>query len=837
MIRRRTKSAGDEAPSLPQAPFNLARVLGALGFYGVILLAGLAGSAYWLTQETALAVQQTQTQQLAQTLVQRLAAQWGNYALSLEQLRHNPAVVQALQHQDATALQQLETQLRDALPDALSVRLLPVGFNQLDEKAKPPFGFAALELLRQAEKQPAPVIEAHLPTRSTEHVALARAILAPGSSEIIGVLYAAINTRQLDITRQLPAGVALRLEQRTKDKPVVLRQVASGRFTAPAVPIPGTLWQIQATVATGHEATASVWLWAALGAAVLLLVTGIGLLLRWFQESLRKDHIVLVQQLRITLSGGVTPVTLRWQEMLGLLESLQAIAKEAAAGGLVKKPTKGGKSEIPISVANGESGLLDSADLAARLGASQTAAAAASTPAAVPAAVFLRHEIGGALNVLTPQVVRNLGQAIGSEAQARAAELVVVACDYREHSPALAKALCEGLQASGVRVVDLGRTPEPIWQFAVHFLNQAAGVWVGASQREPLDYNGLRITIDGQLSQPELILAIADRLQRNELVSGSGRCETQNLLPEYIGQLSSDVPLARMLKVVVDGGNGLVGQAAAMLLRTLGCDVVELNCELIPAAALKADPTRPEILVPLARRVREEQADLGLAYDADGDRLGVVDSSGEIIWADALLMLFAADILARQPGVDIVYDVECSRHLAPDIVQRGGRPVQSATGWMALRTKLAEGGALLAGGISGHIFFKERWYGFADALYASARLLELISMDMRSSHEVFAELPHSLTTPQFRVPVAEAANRMAELQMSAPMILPAGTKLVTLDGVRADFEYGWGIVRASHGAQEWILRFEADDSATLAQVQQSFRDLLNMQLPETRLPF
>ncbi len=841
MIRRRKSKESSETGTLapPKALLNLTRLVGGLGLYAGLLLIGLAVVAHGMAQQAAWQVQQTQAQQVAQIVANQLAAQWRNYALSLEQLRHNPMLVQAFQRQDFAALKTLETQVRDTLPGALSVRLLTPGFSQLDEKSQPPFGFAALELLRQAEKQPAPAIEVHLPTQGAEHVALARSILAPGGSEVIGVIYAALNTQQLDGVKSLPAGVALRLEQRTKEKPVVLRSVASGQFSAAAIPIPGTLWQVQTTVAHGHEVQGPPLLWAALGIALLLLGIGSALPLRWLRESFRKDQATLVQQIRLTLGGSAAPVSLRWQETLGLLESLQAVAREAAAGGLVRKPTKSGKAETPISVAgNAESGLLDSADLAARLlGASQTAAAAGSGGGvSVPPAVFLHHEIGGNLNILTPQVVRQLGQAIGSEAQARAAERVVVACDYREHGPALVKALCEGLQASGVRVVDLGRTPAPVWQFAVHFLTQAVGVWIGASQRAAPDYNGLRFSVDGQASQPELVQAIASRVRNNELLSGAGRCETQNLLPEYIGQLSSDVPLARMLKVVVEGGGGLVGQAAAMLLRTLGCDVVEINCELSPAA-IKANPTVPETLIPLARRVREEQADLGLAYDADGDRLGVVDSAGEIVWADTLLMLFAGDILARQPGVDIIYDVECSRHLAPDIVQRGGRPVQTATGWMALQTRLAEGGALLAGGISGHIFFKERWYGFADALYASARLLELISMDMRSSHEVFAEVPHSLATPQFRIPVPDASNRIAELQMSASMILPAGTKLTTLDGVRADFEHGWGIVRTSHAAPEWILRFEADDPTALAQVQQSFRDLLNLQLPDTPLPF
>jgi phosphomannomutase/phosphoglucomutase len=697
-------------------------------------------------------------------------------------------------------------------------------------------GYAALDLIHRAETEANPEVELHLPNQASEHIVLARRILVPGSEQALGVLYLALPATLLDVISQLPEGAALRLEQRNnKVPPSTLRSLDSGTFGADAAtPVTGTLWQIAATLPSQRPAVSTSMLWTTLLIASLLLAGGGWLLLRFFQESLRRDQIIVVQAVRGTLANNALPFyRLQWMEMLGLLESLQAVAKDAAAGGLTKQPGSGAAAAKPKAgeADSKEAAFAEAANLVGRLTASVGAAAAK-----VPTTLFLGHEIGGKLSELTPAVAQVLGQAIGSEARSRSAGLVVVAHDYRESSPALARAVCAGLQASGIRVIDLGQTALPVWQFAIHFLPQAAGIWIGASQQESLTYNGLRVIMDGQISQPEVIQAVALRVKNQDFNTGNGAYETQNLLPEYIGQLSNDVPLARMMKVVVDAGGGLTGQLAPMLLRTLGCEVIEVNCEFTQQAHT-ADPLRPESLIPLARRVREEQADLGLAYDADGDRYGVVDSTGDIIWADTLLMLFAADVLARQPGTDIIYDVECSRHLAPEIVQRGGRPVLVPTGWLALQTKLRDSTALLAGGVSGHIFFKERWFGFADALYASARLLEIISADLRPSHEVFTELPRSPVTPQLRCAVPDAVARMVELQIAGPMLLPQGAKITTLDGLRAEFEQGWGIVRASHGSQSWLMRFEADDTAALAQVQQIFRELLTTQFPDIKLPF
>ncbi|MGZ8224138.1 MAG: phosphomannomutase/phosphoglucomutase, partial [Methylobacter sp.] len=306
---------------------------------------------------------------------------------------------------------------------------------------------------------------------------------------------------------------------------------------------------------------------------------------------------------------------------------------------------------------------------------------------------------------------------------------------------------------------------------------------------------------------------------------------------EYIGTISEDIRIARPMLVVLDCGNGVAGELGPVLLKTLGCEVVELFCDIDGTFPNHhPDPSKPENLIELTAAVKHYKADLGIAFDGDGDRLGVIDSNGKIIWPDRQMMLFAKDVLAGKPGAEIIYDVKCTRHLAEQIKKYGGRPLMWKTGHSFMKAKLKETGARLAGEMSGHIFFNDRWFGFDDALYSAARLIEILSRDTRTSAEVFAEFPDSINTPELNVALAEGENFTFMESLFSASDFKEG-KITTIDGMRVDFPHGWGLVRASNTAPELAIRFEADSKDALSDIQEQFRSLMKKIKPDIKLPF
>jgi len=372
--------------------------------------------------------------------------------------------------------------------------------------------------------------------------------------------------------------------------------------------------------------------------------------------------------------------------------------------------------------------------------------------------------------------------------------------------------------------------------FATHYLDTSTGVMVTGSHNPP-DYNGFKIVVQGRTLAEDDIQALYRRIVEGRYTSGRGGLERADVVADYVERIASDVRVSRRLRLVVDCGNGIAGAVAPQLYRTLGCEVIELYCEVDGQFPNHhPDPSLPENLVALTRAVQEHAADLGLAFDGDGDRLGVVASGGTIVWPDKVLMLLAMDVLSRNPGATILYDVKSSRHLERIIADHGGQPVMWKTGHSLIKAKMEETGALLAGELSGHIFFKERWFGFDDALYAGARLLEVLSLDHRTSARVFSALPESVATPELRVTVREGEQGRIMERLAAGAKFP-GARLTTIDGVRADFGDGWGLVRASNTTPCLILRFEADDAEALRRIQELFRrELLRIE-PSLELPF
>jgi phosphomannomutase/phosphoglucomutase len=457
---------------------------------------------------------------------------------------------------------------------------------------------------------------------------------------------------------------------------------------------------------------------------------------------------------------------------------------------------------------------------------------------AVPAAeIFKAYDIRGIVDKsLTEEACRAIGHALGSEARARGQTAIAVGRDGRLSGPRLAAALAQGICAAGVDVIDIGCVATPLSYFAAFQLGTNSCVSVTGSHNPP-DYNGLKMVLGGQTLFGEHIQGLRKRIETGDLAQGAGKVRTADVREDYIARILGDVKLARPMKVVVDCGNGVAGDVAPRLFRRLGCEVTELFCEVdgnFPNH--HPDPSKPENLEDVIRTLRETDAELGLAFDGDGDRLGVVTRDGEIIYPDRQLMLFAADVLSRVPGGQIVYDVKCTRNLAPWIRQHGGEPVMWNTGHALVKAKLKETGAPLAGEMSGHMFFKERWYGFDDGLYSGVRLLEILSRSP-DANAVLKALPNSTSTPELNLKMSEGEPFRLVDALKRNAKFEGAREIITIDGVRVEYADGFGLARPSNTTPVVVLRFEADDAAALARIQADFRRAIDAVWPGAAIPF
>jgi len=445
--------------------------------------------------------------------------------------------------------------------------------------------------------------------------------------------------------------------------------------------------------------------------------------------------------------------------------------------------------------------------------------------------IFKAYDIRGIVRTkLTAETVRQIGLALGSEAVARGVKAIVIGRDGRLSGPELSSALAYGITHTGIDVIDIGRVPTPMTYFAAHELGTDSCVSVTGSHNPP-EYNGLKMVLAGQTLYGAMIQDLRRRIAGTDYCEGHGVVRRADVRHGYLERIVGDVKLSRPMKIVIDCGNGVAGGVAPDLFRRMGCNVTELFCEIdgnFPNH--HPDPSKPENLVDLQRAVRETDAELGLAFDGDGDRLGVVTRDGEIIFPDRQLMLFAADVLTRNPGAQIIYDVKCSRWVAESIRHQGGRPLMWNTGHALIKTKLKETGAPLAGEMSGHMFFKERWYGFDDALYTGARLLEIVSR-WDDSNWPLKHLPNAISTPELNIKMQEGEPHELVARLQREGRFPGARELITIDGVRAEYADGFGLARASNTTPVVVLRFEADTREALTRIQNEFKAALDAAWP------
>ena len=457
----------------------------------------------------------------------------------------------------------------------------------------------------------------------------------------------------------------------------------------------------------------------------------------------------------------------------------------------------------------------------------------------VSPSLFKAYDIRGVVDTaLTPEAVRVIGAAFGSEAVERNVAAVCVGRDGRLSGPALRDALVAGIASTGTGVIDVGMVPTPVLYFSTVHLGTGSGIEITGSHNPP-EYNGLKLMLAGTTLHGESIQSLRTRIEQGALVRGSspGEVRTADVLPAYLDRIRTGIRLARPMKIAIDCGNGVAGPTAAALYRVLGCDVVELFTEIDGTFPNHhPDPAHLENLADLMRALRDTDAEIGLAFDGDGDRLGVVTKEGQVIFADRQIMLFARDILAAHPGGEIIFDVKCTRRLAPWIREHGGRPTMWRTGHSLIKAKLKETGAPFAGEMSGHLFFNDRWPGFDDGLYAGARLLEIVSRS-RDPSAVLNALPTAVSTPELHLHTAEGENFALVERLKTDATFPGAEQLITIDGVRAEWPDGFGLARPSNTTPVVVLRFEGDTPEALSRIQSSFRAAILSVAPDARLPF
>lgn len=456
-----------------------------------------------------------------------------------------------------------------------------------------------------------------------------------------------------------------------------------------------------------------------------------------------------------------------------------------------------------------------------------------------PKDVFRAYDIRGIVDQsLTEKLVFDIGRALGTVVLEQKEKQILVGRDGRLSGPRLMEALCQGILTTGCDIIELGMLPTPLLYFATSHFNISSGVVLTGSHN-PADYNGLKMMVNGVTLYEQGIQQLYGLICRQDFKIGQGKLQNKKIESAYLEAVTSSIKLKRPLKIVVDAGNGVTGEIAPVLFEALGCQVIPLFCEIdghFPNH--HPDPGQPKNLEMLTEAVILHEADLGLAFDGDGDRLGVVDNEGEIIWPDRQLILFARDVLSRNPNAQILFDVKCSRHVGSDILKHGGNPLMWKTGHSLVKAKMKETGALLGGEMSGHFFFKERWTGFDDGLYAGARLLEIVSKqpEHQTLAKLFKTIPNSINTPELVMPVTDEDKTVIVRELIQKARFD-DAEMSQIDGLRVDFKDGFGLVRPSNTGPNLILRFEGETPAALKRIQKQFRELFQSLDQTLALPF
>lgn len=783
----------------------------------------------------------------ARILAASVSAELARVRERLEPLARDPALRAALLAPAPDRLAAQEQALLARLPGAVGVHLFAA--QRIDSADGIAFmSFAGLDLAREAiQDRRLTHIEVHKVGQADMHLAIAAPVLDETGERALGVAHVALPMSLLpDTAGMLGNRGTLSYQQIVDDTAATLGPGAATLAQTPdrTEPIAGTRLRVAAWLA--RSGYADPWLFGGLALAYAMVLVAIGAILRLGHSALRRDLLLDLKGLTASLDAAARREPLprraraRLNETRALHRALDRLLVQAARADSAAPPAPAAPvappPEPPPGVELKELELPPGLELYG--GPLQPSPQAPVPLAELPAEIFGTGEIRARADAeLSAEEMYAIGQALGSEAAARGDRTATVGRDGRAASQPLAEALQAGLRATGLEVADVGAVPTPLVLFACRYPQPGAGARVTTGRGAP-DENGLKAAIGGVAADAQILQRLRARILNGQVAHGQGDYRTADAASPYCDYVAHTVALVRSLKIVVDAGNGTAGAVAPALYRALGCETIELSCN--PPADLQTpplDPARPDCLRALGERVQAEGADLGFAFDEDGERLGVVDSQGQHVAADRVLMLLAVDVLSRYPGSDAIFDVKCSRYLAEEIRRAGGRPVMVGCGQAALKARARESGAPIAGELSGKIVFNERWFGFADALYAGARLLEVLSMDPRDSHAVFAALPGGATGPEqvLTLPAGEPERLMRALLPLAERL--DGAEIIRIDGLRVELEQGWGLAHASNAPPHLAFRFEGDDPESQERIRTLFRHLMEKAAPGLSLPF
>ena len=821
-LTRKTSSK----PGLPSVGLPIALSLTGIAAAAAVLWLAVSDYATQRTDELVSGYAQQQVSALNQSMAQ--------LDRDLTRLAANPQLQVSLSNP-------LERLLRYHGADTLAIYTNANGHAERIEDNEAPLNFAALDMIRRAERGLSVPVEAHK-VGDQWLIYGVKPLRASDNAPIGGTLTTVMKLSRITATLpELPPETGqVRLVQQFPNAPEqVLLQRGEGSGNALTLETDNPAWRLEFRPGPAVSASTPNRLMLTTAGLVALLGSLLGLLLlqRSWSSALRADASTLTQ-----LTLGHKAHSIKLGPLEPLPSNIQQLLKRAPESG---NSTPEGKPDSPPAkpatspLPDGDVldiDILEDDPFNMQIPDADSGTQHVSIPE-LPAEIFRAYDIRGVVGKsLTEEGVYWLGRAIGSASLDAGEPRVVVGRDGRLSGPALSERLIQGLVDSGCQVADLGMVPTPVVYFATNTTDASSGVMITGSHNPPA-YNGLKIVIAGQTLSGEQITALHRRLQQNQLLSGSGSRSSLEILDHYLNHIVEDVLIARPLKVVVDCGNGVGGVIAERLLEGIGCEVIPLYCDvdgLFPNH--HPDPGKPENLTALIETVQREGADLGVAFDGDADRLGFVTNSGEMIYPDRLMMLFAEDIVTRNPGADIVFDVKCSRQLPQVISRAGGRPIMWKSGHSLVKAKMKETGALLGGEMSGHLFFKERWFGFDDGLYSACRLLELLSLQPDSADQVMARYPASISTPEINLTVGEERKFQIIEALTAKGDWGDG-EVTSIDGIRVDFANSWGLIRASNTTPVLVLRFEADSEDELIRVQDLFRSQLLSIAPDLQPTF
>lgn len=841
---------------------NTGLSINAISFVSFLMFAMVLTAGLYLGQQDPLSTLASQRQTVANSVTKnttlKFASQVETYTHVLHGLAKDPALVKMFSSKNLQALEQRAAELRVVFPKALRVRLLSATTSQPDKSFEPHFTYACLDLLNQSRKESSQVqVEMHELEGKQQHIDIMHAVTSRGN--VVGFIQLAVDSTLMDEWTKNAAGDSyLEIYQKIDDGQNVLIAKAgnvSKQGIHAVVDITGTHWQAETWVP--YEGSESAFNLGMVFALIMGLVLS-GVVVFVLRSLLHKELTSDLEKYLMLVTGALKGIK-KHQYDFSLAEfklaASQVVNIRLDQTNLDRerdtddnKNSKSTQSSLPddnpLFMAKDSIQLEELDDMSALDELDDVAEQNKSTPAtnpnlpALPEEIFKAYDIRGIVGeTLTVENILFIGHAIGSEAKARGLDSIVFARDGRLSGPELGKALVTGLLASGMKVIDIGMLPTPTLYYAAAELSNGTGVMLTGSHNPP-NYNGIKMVLGGDTLSGDVIQSLRQRILNNDLSSGEGAYSNEKVLDKYINRITGDVTLKRKMKIVIDCGNGVAGAVAPKLFTDLGCDVTPLFCEVDGKFPNHhPDPSQPKNLEDLMAEVKKQNADLGIAFDGDGDRIGVVSGDGKIIWPDRLMMLFAKDVLSRNAGANIIFDIKCSSNLQTVITEEGGKPLMWKTGHSLIKAKMKETNALLAGEMSGHIFFKERWYGFDDALYSAARLLEILAAQLRQPRVIFSGLADSINTPELKIEMQEGEHFKFMEKLIEKSVEFTDAEITLIDGIRVDYSDGWGLVRASNTTPCLVLRFEGKNKNAMAKVQEKFREVLTGLQSDIKLPF